>query len=110
MRYLIFSESAEAKELLGQLREDGHKASLRNPDYFDPQNFNLEAGVVFTDNEVIKQAFESKGVTVKALSVKTVSVAAYVRQEAVEAAEPETETPVETKPKLTAKKSARQRK
>jgi len=59
MRILIYSETDEAKSLLTELRETGHHASLRNPQYFE----KIESGcdTAYADDERILAAYQAEG-------------------------------------------------
>lgn len=59
MRILIYSETDEAKSLLTELREAGHHASLRNPQYFEKVESGCDAA--YADDERILAAYQAEG-------------------------------------------------
>lgn len=62
MRILIYSESADAKSLLADLRGERHHASLRNPQFFNPAQFDRHCERVFADSPEIVKAYQEVGI------------------------------------------------
>lgn len=58
MRILIYSESADARSLLADLRGERHHASLRNPQFFNPAQFDRHCERVFADSPEIVKSYQ----------------------------------------------------
>lgn len=69
MRVLIFGETPEAESILTSEREAGHKASLRNPEFFDGTIPVCDKAVCWDGN--IAQTLIEAGVNVEYLGVTT---------------------------------------
>lgn len=87
MRVLIFSESAEAKSRQAELREAGHHASLRNPYYFDPGQFEV-CDQVISDDQVILDAYLAAGIAIERLTVVAESEPLLSADDAEKASKP----------------------
>ena len=61
MRILIYSESETAKKQLANLREEGHKTSLRCPELFDAKDVE-SCDLAITDRADIIEAYQAKGI------------------------------------------------
>ncbi len=92
MRILIYSESETAKAKLAELRKEGHHASLRNPHYFDPAQFDKTCDMVVTDDPAILDAYAAAGIDAQRLTP----------QETAEEREPPVEPEPEPEPMDTA--------
>jgi hypothetical protein len=68
MRILIYSKTDAAKERLAELRAEGHRASLRNPYYFNPEQFDKHCDHVISDDQRIIAAYASAGIPVEKLT------------------------------------------
>lgn len=69
MRVLIYSESDEAKAKQASLRAEGHHASLRNPQFFNPEQFDKSAELVIADDKAILAAYDAVGINTVGLTV-----------------------------------------
>lgn len=70
MRILIYSETDAAKALLAELREAEHHASLRNPQYFNPAQFDKNCDSVVADDSAILIAYGEAGIKTETLETK----------------------------------------
>ena len=68
MRILIYSETEAAKAQQAQEREYGNHASLRNPHYFDPAQFEKACDLVIADDPVILAAYVAAGIHTQRLT------------------------------------------
>lgn len=107
MRILIFSESDEAKQLAEKLREDDHRASLRNPQYFSDAPSQYEpCEKVYATDPTILAVYESKGVeTCDTFNISS-RKSAQVEMPVEPAIEPATEAEPAPKPKRRTRKKA----
>jgi hypothetical protein len=71
MRILIYSETDAAKARRDELRAEGHHASLRNPHYFNPAQFDKTCDLAIADDQKIISAYLSAGLRVEKLSTET---------------------------------------
>lgn len=69
MRVLIYDESEAAVAKRDALREDRHHAVLRNPQYFNPAQFDKHCELVITDHVHILEAYAAVGIATQALSL-----------------------------------------
>lgn len=63
-RFLIYAETAEAVALRDKERLAGNAAVLRNPQFFNPSDFDKDAAGVYTDLPVIASAYAAAGIEV----------------------------------------------
>lgn len=84
MRILIYSETEAAKVKQAALRKEGHHASLRNPYYFNPAQFDKACDQIVADDQAILDAYLGAGIAIERLTSQ-------------EEAQPEP-TPVQTGP------------
>ena len=68
MRVLIYSESAGAKALCERLRSEKRHASLRNPQFFNPSQFDRTPELVIADDAGILAAYQSVGIKAERLT------------------------------------------
>ena len=68
MRILIYSETDAAKKAQAEAREAGHHASLRNPQYFNPAQFDKNCDGAVADDETILSAYEAAGIKTQRLT------------------------------------------
>jgi hypothetical protein len=68
MRILIYSETDAAKARRDELRAEGHHASLRNPYYFNPAQFDKACDQVIADDPVILSSYLAAGIAIERLS------------------------------------------
>lgn len=71
MRVLIYSETAEALKLRDKLRGEKHHASIRNPQYFNPAQFDKTAELAIADDETILAAYNGAGIKTDRLTANT---------------------------------------
>ena len=70
MRILIYSETDAAKVLLAELREEGHHASLRNPQFFNPAQFDKNCDGIVADDPAILLAYGEAGIKTETLATR----------------------------------------
>lgn len=78
MRILIYSETDVAKARLAEFRAEGHHASLRNPHYFNPAQFDKACDQIVADDQAILDAYFDEGIAVERLTPEATAVAAEV--------------------------------
>lgn len=69
MRVLIYDESAAAIAKRDALNAERHHAVLRNPQYFNPAQFDKHCELVITDHVHILEAYAAAGIATEALSL-----------------------------------------
>jgi hypothetical protein len=74
MRVLIYSETENAKRQMLSIREEGHRASLRNPQFFSSSQLE-SCDLVLAESENILSAYQAKGIgaeyLIEAVTVET---------------------------------------
>lgn len=70
MRILIYSETDAAKAKRDELRAEGHHASLRNPQYFNPVQFDKTCNMAIADDQAILDAYIAAGIAVERLTAE----------------------------------------
>ena len=92
MRILIYSETDAAKALQAELREAGHHASLRNPQFFNPAQFDKHCEEVFADDPAIRAAYADAGINAYVITIASTDAAPAAEPDAAaiapDAAEP----------------------
>ena len=71
MRVLIYGEGEAAIERRDQLRREKHHASLRNPEFFNPEQFERAADLVISDDETVLEAYQNLGINTQILTIQT---------------------------------------
>lgn len=69
MRVLIYGESERAKQAQAAMRAERHHASLRNPQFFNPGQFDRTPDLVVSDDAAILAAYRAVGIAVETLTV-----------------------------------------
>ena len=69
MRVLIYDESEAAVAKRDALNAERHHAVLRNPQFFNPAQFDKHCELVITDHVHILQAYAAVGIATEALSL-----------------------------------------
>lgn len=86
MRVLIYDESEAAVAKRDALNAERHHAVLRNPQFFNPAQFDKHCELVITDHVHILEAYAAVGIATEALSLPDdepeVETAAQVEDEA----------------------------
>jgi hypothetical protein len=84
MRILIYSETENAKRQLMEVRQDGHHASLRNPQHFRANEIEQCDQVLAASAEII-EAYRAKGIEadflIEAVSVQVESETCFTAEE-----------------------------
>ncbi len=95
MKILIYSETAAAFAKRDELKAQGHHAVIRNPQFFNVDQFDNTGEIVIADDSKIIEAYKSIGVAVELLTQPaTAEPPAEVAEEAAtEASEPADEKP-----------------
>ena len=70
MRVLIYSETDTAKAKRDELRKDGHHASLRNPQFFNPAQFDKNCDGIVADDPAILLAYGEAGIKTETLATR----------------------------------------
>ncbi len=96
MKILIYSETAAAFAKRDELKAQGHHAVIRNPQYFNADQFDKSGELVIADDPAIAQAYAGAGIAVELL---TQPATAEPPVEVVEEAATEASEPAEEKPR-----------
>lgn len=88
MRILIYSETAEAKEVQAALNEDGHHASLRSSEFFRASELEKADEVFVSEADAnhgeILNAYRDAEINAKFIEDFKTSVSASIKEEAEE--------------------------
>jgi hypothetical protein len=67
----LWREGEAAIERRDQLRRAKHHASLRNPEFFNPEQFERAADLVISDDETVLEAYQNLGINTQILTIQT---------------------------------------
>lgn len=68
MKILIYSETAAAFAKRDELKAQGHHAVIRNPQYFNADQFDKSGELVIADDSKIIESYKGIGVAVELLT------------------------------------------
>lgn len=68
MKILIYSETAAAFAKRDELKAQGHHAVIRNPQFFNADQFDKSGEIVIADDPAIVQAYAGAGIAVELLT------------------------------------------
>lgn len=95
MKILIYSETAAAFAKRDELKSQGHHAVIRNPQFFNADQFDKSGELVIADNPAIVQAYAGAGIAVEPLTQPAIAEppVEVAEEAAAEASEPAEEKP-----------------
>lgn len=68
MRIAVFDESKKAFAEVDRMRAEGNKAFIRNPHFFNPDNFDAAFDLIISDDKAVLTAFQAKGIKTATLT------------------------------------------
>ena len=71
MRVLIYGEGEAASLRRDELRQEKHHTSLRNPEFFNPDQFERVVDLVISDDERVLEAYQNIGIDTQILTIRT---------------------------------------
>lgn len=70
MRVLIYGEGESAILRRDELRQKKHHTSLRNPEFFNPDQFERVVDLVISDDERVLEAYQNIGIDTQILTIR----------------------------------------